>query len=192
MIFEIWRLDRNCSGKDDWKSAILNPNGIISGVSPHGLPGLNMSLFLISPHGNNTAAHSGCDSAGLNSDGGRILYWPWISINIRPVSKFLKEMVIFALRNLAFVKCFQQCLIDKSIRNSWKPNPASFIRPPAMCWISATKSRLGAAIDSGSDQYDSLKQKVRMFGPIWLRVALLFIALVKVGCVTTPKLTLEV
>ncbi|MFC1794617.1 hypothetical protein ACFL3Q_13630 [Planctomycetota bacterium] len=35
------------------------------------------------------------------------------------------------------------------------------------------------------------KQKVRLFGLIWLRVALLYIALALVGCVTTPKLTLE-
>lgn len=35
------------------------------------------------------------------------------------------------------------------------------------------------------------KQKVRMFGPIWLWVALLFIAWAMVGCLTTPKLTPE-
>ena len=35
------------------------------------------------------------------------------------------------------------------------------------------------------------KQKVRRFGPIWLWVALLYIALALVGCVTTPKLTPE-
>lgn len=41
------------------------------------------------------------------------------------------------------------------------------------------------------EQYRSYKRKVRMFGPIWLWVALFFIVLALVGCATTPKLTPE-
>ncbi|MBC8470999.1 MAG: hypothetical protein H8D56_16125 [Planctomycetes bacterium] len=42
-----------------------------------------------------------------------------------------------------------------------------------------------------AETYRSYKQKVRRFGPIWLWVALFFIILALVGCVTTPKLTPE-
>jgi protein-S-isoprenylcysteine O-methyltransferase Ste14 len=42
-----------------------------------------------------------------------------------------------------------------------------------------------------ADKYRSYKRKVRLFGPIWLWVALFFIVLALVGCATTPKLTPE-
>jgi protein-S-isoprenylcysteine O-methyltransferase Ste14/C-terminal processing protease CtpA/Prc len=73
-------------------------------------------------------------------------------------------------------------------------NPDGLLAMPLIFFINlsqAISEEKNDMIMRFAEKYRPYKQKVRMFGPIWLWIALFFIVLALVGCATTPKLTIE-